>query len=95
MLNKRKNNMLRGAVSKIPCFPPLVRKVGIGKRVQEILDSGFRIHYHVWTQKEMAEMFVRLAEEFGVDLEIEAQLKNRHEVIFILRKQPSLVLRDS
>ncbi|MGH7158052.1 MAG: methyltransferase domain-containing protein [Candidatus Saccharimonadales bacterium] len=66
-----------------------VHKAGVEKRVQEILDSGFRIHYHVWTQKEMAEMFVRLAHDFHIDLEIEAQLKNQHEVIFVLRKQPA------
>lgn len=57
-------------------------------RVQELLDSGFRIHYHVWTQKEITEMFVRLAQDFSIDLEIEAILKNRHEVIYLLKKQP-------
>jgi SAM-dependent methyltransferase len=67
----------------------------IEKRVQEIMDSGFRIHYHVWTQKEMTKMFVRLAEDFKIDLEIEALLKNLHEVIYVLRKQPSDKLRNT
>lgn len=58
----------------------------INQRVQELLDSDFRIHYHVWTQREMTEMFVRLAADFKLDLEIKAILTNRHEVIYILEK---------
>lgn len=60
----------------------------VEKRAQEILDSGYRIHYHVWTQREMTELFARLSQDFNLDLEIEALLKNHHEVIYILRKQP-------
>ena len=61
----------------------------VKKRVQEILDSGYRIHYHVWTQREMTEMFARLAKDFKLDLEIEALLKNHHEVVYVLRKMPA------
>lgn len=61
-------------------------KGDIKKRTQELLDNGYRPHYHVWTQKEMTEMFVRLADDFKIDLEIQALLKNQHEVIYILRK---------
>lgn len=56
------------------------------QEVQRVIDSGYRIHYHVWTQKEMTEMFIRLSEDFKIDLEIEALLKNGHEVIYVLRK---------
>lgn len=66
----------------------------IQKRVKELMDSGFRIHYHVWTQKEMTEMFIRIAQDFNVDLEIEALLKNGHEVIYVLRKQPPDKLKN-
>lgn len=65
----------------------------VDARVKELMDSGFRIHYHVWTQKEMTEMFVRLAQDFKIDLEIEAILKNQHEVIYVLRKEPPTKLR--
>jgi SAM-dependent methyltransferase len=68
--------------------PNMHTKADITRRTQELLESGFRIHYHVWTQKEMTEMFVRLAKDFKIDLEIEALLKNRHEVIYVLKKQP-------
>lgn len=64
------------------------------ERVAEIMDSGFRIHYHVWTQKEVTEMFTRLAKDFGIDLEIEAILKNRHEVIYLLKKEPPKKLEN-
>lgn len=59
------------------------------KRVQEILDSGYRVHYHVWTTKEMVEMLMRLGDDFNIDFEVEALLKNHHEVIFIIRKKPA------
>jgi hypothetical protein len=60
----------------------------VEERTKELLDSGYRIHYHVWAQKQMTEMFTRLAEDFKIDFEIEALLKNHHEVIYILRKEP-------
>lgn len=61
-------------------------KLPASKQVQQLLDSDYRIHYHVWTQKQMTELFVHIAEDFNVDLEIEALIKNRHEVIYIIRK---------
>ena len=61
-------------------------KGDIKKRAQEILDSGYRIHYHVWTQREITEMFINIAQQFKLALEIQALLKNQHEVIYILRK---------
>lgn len=67
----------------------------VAKKVQEIMDSGFRVHYHVWTQKEMTEMFVRIAKDFDINLEIEALLKNLHEVIYVLRKQPANILKST
>jgi SAM-dependent methyltransferase len=69
-------------------------KSDIDKRTQELIDSEYRIHYHVWTQREMTEFFVRLAADFKLDLEIEAVFKNRHEVIYILRKKPPTRLRN-
>ncbi len=56
------------------------------EQVRQLLNSDYRIHYHVWTQKQMTELFVRIAEDFNIDLEVEALIKNRHEVIYIARK---------
>jgi SAM-dependent methyltransferase len=63
-----------------------VKKSDLKRRTKEVMDSGYRIHYHVWTQREMTEMFIRIADEFKLDLEIQALIKNQHEVIYILRK---------
>ena len=61
-------------------------KGDLAKRTQEILDSGYRVHYHVWTSREITEVFTRAVADFGLDMEIQAQLKNGHEVIYVLRK---------
>ncbi len=58
----------------------------IEQRSREIIESGFRIHYHVWTSRELVELFTRIADDFGVKIEIEALVKNGHETIFVLRK---------
>ncbi len=69
-------------------------KGDIDKRSQELIDSEYRIHYHVWTQREVTEFFVRLAADFKLNLEIEAIFKNQHEVIYILRKEGASRLRN-
>lgn len=56
------------------------------KHVDDTIKSGYRIHYHVWTQAEMTEMFIRVAKDYKLNLEIEVLMKNQHEVIYILRK---------
>jgi len=61
----------------------------VKSKVKDIMESGYRIHYHVWTTKEMIEMLIRLNNDFGIDFEVEAMLKNHHEVIFIIRKKPA------
>ena len=61
-------------------------KGDIKKRTQELLDSGYRVHYHVWTSKEMTELFTRAGIDFKINFEIQALIKNNHEVIYILRK---------
>ncbi len=55
-------------------------------QIQHFLNSDYRIHYHVWTQREITELFARISQDFKIHLEIEAVLKNEHEVIYVLRK---------
>lgn len=64
-------------------------KGDIKARTQELIDSGYRVHYHVWTQPEMTEMFSRAAKEYDLNLEIIAQIKDNHEVIYLLQKTTS------
>jgi predicted SAM-dependent methyltransferase len=51
-----------------------------------LLDRGYSIHFHAWTQTEMLEVLRTAADEFGLDFDIELMLKNRHEVVFVLRR---------
>ncbi|MDO8335939.1 MAG: methyltransferase domain-containing protein [Candidatus Saccharibacteria bacterium] len=61
-------------------------KGDIEKRTQELIDSEYRVHYHVWTAREMKEFFERTIVDFKLDMEVVASVKNMHEVIFILQK---------
>ena len=55
------------------------------KRIKQLMDQDYSIHFHVWSQFEMMEMFANLGKKYHFDLEL--MLKNENEVIFVLRKQ--------
>jgi hypothetical protein len=61
-------------------------KGDIEARAREVIASGFRIHYHVWTSKELLELFTRVAVDFKLHLEIKALFSHSNETIFILQK---------
>lgn len=76
-------------------FVRLVEKVDgeaeIEKRTNFLMENSdtITIHYHVWTQREMLEMFVALKtlkNDFDYTFDIEFFCKNRLEVIFVFRK---------
>jgi SAM-dependent methyltransferase len=54
--------------------------------VEECLAKLENIHFHVWTQAEIVEMFLGMRREFGFPLEMEAAIQNGHEVVVVLRK---------
>jgi SAM-dependent methyltransferase len=58
----------------------------IEKRAREVIESGFRIHYHVWTSRELIDLFTRLRADFNLKLEIKAMISSGNEAIFILSK---------
>lgn len=58
----------------------------IEKRVQKLRSVNYSIHYHVWTQKELVELFHKTAKRFSLGIEIEAMANNIHEVVFVIRK---------
>jgi predicted SAM-dependent methyltransferase len=58
----------------------------LGRYVCECIDTQANIHFHVWTQAEIAGMFLAMRHEFCFPLEIEAVIQNRHEVVVVLRK---------
>ncbi len=57
-------------------------------RVQELMDQDYSIHYHAWSQHEVLELLLALRTQIG--FEIESFCKNRHEMICVLRKDPSV-----
>lgn len=54
------------------------------RRIMELMEMDYSIHYHVWTQHEMLEIFLSLSKVFG--FEFEAVLRSGMEMVFILRK---------
>jgi predicted SAM-dependent methyltransferase len=51
-----------------------------------LLERGYSIHFHAWTQSELLELLRTAADELTLDFDVELMLKNGHEVIFVLRR---------
>jgi predicted SAM-dependent methyltransferase len=51
-----------------------------------LLERGYSIHFHAWTQWELLEVVKTAAQELKLNFDIELMLKNRHEVVFVLRR---------
>lgn len=56
------------------------------RKVGKYLEKQVNIHFHVWTQREILEMFLRMKQNYNFPIEIEFIGKNGLEVIVILRK---------
>jgi predicted SAM-dependent methyltransferase len=54
------------------------------RQVNTLMSINYSIHFHVWTQVEMIEMFLKLKQKLGFRVELIS--RNNNEVIFILRK---------
>lgn len=59
----------------------------IGPRVAQLTSARQEIHFHVWDQSTMSEMFAHLASLPEMSFDIEHSQFNRSEVIWILRKR--------
>lgn len=68
------------------------RKLGIQgeeairQYVEDSLAKNENIHFHVWTQVEIVEMFFAMRREFGFPLDMEAAILTGDEVVVVLRK---------
>ncbi|MBN2357276.1 glycosyltransferase [candidate division KSB1 bacterium] len=66
----------------------LVNKVAddneVTQKVQSLLQTNYSIHYHVWTQTEMMELFLNIKKRLCFEIEVVS--RNINEVIFVLRK---------
>ena len=54
------------------------------REINRLMNVGYSIHFHVWTQTEMLELVLNLKD--SLDFELELFLKSGSENIFILRK---------
>jgi SAM-dependent methyltransferase len=51
-----------------------------------LLERGYSIHFHAWTQADLIELVQTASRELGLDFDVELMLKNQHEVVFVLRR---------
>ena len=51
----------------------------------DMISRGYSIHFHVWTQKELLDLFLSLKDRLGFDIEMAH--KNGDEFVLVLRKQ--------
>lgn len=58
----------------------------IDELTNKLIEKQYSIHFHVWTENEMHEMFIRLKEEFHFPFDLVIMRPNKSEVIFILRR---------
>lgn len=61
----------------------------VAKRTQELVETDFSIHFHVWTRTEFLRLILHCQEELHFPFEIELFQKNETEIISILRKLPA------
>jgi SAM-dependent methyltransferase len=58
----------------------------VSRRVEQLMELDYSIHYHVWTQREALELLTDARERLNLDFEIELMERIEHEVVFVLRK---------
>ncbi|HUS25903.1 MAG TPA: methyltransferase domain-containing protein [Nevskiaceae bacterium] len=62
------------------------RSKGVEKRVNELIKSDYRPHFHAWTQAEIIELFLNTIRDFKLLFVFDTIMQNHHETIIILRK---------
>ena len=58
----------------------------IEQQITHLINIDYSIHYHVWTQTEMLELIFTLKKKLHFNFEVELFLRNKDEVIIILKK---------
>ena len=58
-----------------------------GAEIQKARENKAGVHFHVWTQAEMFELFTALQKQFHFRFDIELFYFNKIEVIFVMRKK--------
>jgi predicted SAM-dependent methyltransferase len=58
----------------------------VSRRVEQLLEQDYSIHFHVWTQREALELLTAVRDRLDLDFDIELMERIEHEVVFVLRK---------
>lgn len=61
-------------------------EASVKKRVEELDEMNYSIHFHIWTPKEMFDLFNKLDELFCLPIEILLFVKHEGDVVFIIKK---------
>ena len=64
----------------------IVDKQELEKRVSQLMEKNYSIHFHAWTQAELFEFFTSLQKRLNQNFDIELSLKSHEEIIFVLKK---------
>ncbi len=56
------------------------------KRLAEFFAERTNIHFHVWTQREIVELFLNVKRDFAFPIELEMVARNGAEIVVIVRK---------
>ncbi len=56
-------------------------------RVEELISTGYSIHFHAWSWTEMVEMLSCARDRLGFGFEVEALQRNGIEVVAVLKKK--------
>lgn len=67
----------------------------IDVRAQELFDQKFSVHLNVWAQHDLIELIMYIIRTYKMDLDFEAVVKNQHEVILVLSKQPKSKVKEN
>ena len=57
-----------------------------GKTAAALMEMEYSIHFHVWTQADLIELFGQLRTTYALPLSIEFMIMNHSEAIFVIRK---------
>ena len=58
----------------------------VAAHADELIERGYSIHFHVWTDAEARRLLEAVRDEHGADHELEEFVRNGHENVFVLRK---------
>jgi hypothetical protein len=56
------------------------------RRVDELMGPDYSTHHHIWPHSDVLELLLLLCTGFGREFDVEIDVRNTHENVFVLRK---------